>query len=158
MIDLLTRKQLIGLAGLGSALLLAGAFVFQALGYAPCAMCLWQRWPHAVAVGLGAVGFVFPIGMVALAGVLSAASSAALGVYHTGVERNWWEGPATCASASPTGLSPEELLEQIMTAPLVRCDEVAWQMLGLSMASWTALASLGLAAIWLTALRRPRAD
>jgi len=150
----MTRTQLIGLAGLGSALLLGGAFVFQALGFAPCPLCLWQRWPHAVAVALGAVGMMFPVGAIALAGAASAAASAGLGIYHTGVERTWWEGPATCASASPAGLSPEELFEQIMTAPLVRCDEVAWELLGLSMASWNALASLVLAGLWLAALRR----
>ncbi|MEM6376516.1 MAG: disulfide bond formation protein B, partial [Pseudomonadota bacterium] len=127
---------------------------FQAMGYAPCAMCLWQRWPHAAAIGLGLLGAIFPFGLVAVAGAISAATSVGLGVFHTGIERAWWEGPATCNSASPAGLSPEALLEQIMTAPLVRCDEVAWQMLGLSMASWNALASAGLAALWIIALRQ----
>lgn len=51
-------------------------------------------------------------------------------------------------------MSTDELMEQIMSAPLVRCDEVAWQMLGLSMASWNMLASLLLAVFWLMALRR----
>ncbi|MEM6579251.1 MAG: disulfide bond formation protein B [Pseudomonadota bacterium] len=150
----MTRRQLIGLAGLGSALLLAAAFAFQALGYAPCAMCLWQRWPHAVAAALGALGFVLPASVIVLAGAASVATSAGLGLFHTGVERSWWDGPATCGAASPSGMTPEQLMEQIMSAPLVRCDEVAWQFLGLSMASWNAVASLALVALWLMALRR----
>jgi disulfide bond formation protein DsbB len=48
------------------------------------------------------------------------------------------------------------MLDRILAAPVVRCDEVAWEMLGLSMASWNALASFALAAVWLVALK-PRA-
>ncbi|MEM9499947.1 MAG: disulfide bond formation protein B, partial [Pseudomonadota bacterium] len=66
----------------------------------------------------------------------------------------WWDGPATCTTAGTDGLSADELFEQIMNAPLVRCDEVAWDMLGLSMATWNALASLGLAVLWAMAVRR----
>jgi disulfide bond formation protein DsbB len=35
----------------------------------------------------------------------------------------------------------------------VMCDEVAWEMFGLSMASWNGLACLALAVIWFTAMR-----
>lgn len=150
----MTRDTLILLAALGSAALLAGAFAFQYIGgLAPCALCLWQRWPHAAAIGFGAIGLAFPSALVALAGAASAAASGAIGLYHTGVERDWWEGPTTCTSAGVAGLTPEELLERIMAAPLVRCDEVAWQMFGLSMASWNALASFALVAVWLVAAR-----
>jgi disulfide bond formation protein DsbB len=41
-----------------------------------------------------------------------------------------------------------------MAAPIVRCDEVPWEMLTLSMASWNAIASLALAALWLAAAAR----
>ena len=97
--------------------------------------------------------FALPILPILIIGALSALSTSALGVFHTGVERGWWEGPSTCTSSGSNGLSTEELFEQIMTAPLVRCDEVAWQMLGLSMASWNALIALGLALVWLRAAR-----
>ncbi len=50
--------------------------------------------------------------------------------------------------------SAEDLLGQIMAAPLIRCDEVAWSLMGLSMASWNALLSFALAAIWIAAARR----
>jgi disulfide bond formation protein DsbB len=48
-------------------------------------------------------------------------------------------------------LSADELFDKIMNAPLIRCDEVAWSMLGLSMASWNAIIALVLAAIWVKA-------
>ena len=152
----MSRRSLMLLAAAGSAALLLGAFAFQHLGgMAPCKLCLWQRWPHAVAVALGAVAVLAPLALVAVLGALAAAATGAIGVYHTGVERGWWEGPATCSAQPIGGLSPQELLDQILAAPVVRCDEVPWEMLGLSMASWNAVISFALAALWLyAALRR----
>lgn len=150
----MTRTQLVLLAALGSAALLAGAFLFQAVGYAPCKLCLWQRWPHAAAVAIGVVAVALGYRALAYLGALAALATAALGLYHTGVERNWWEGPTTCTSGSIEGVDPEALLDQILAAPMVRCDEVAWQLMGLSMASWNAVASLVLVFIWIAAARR----
>jgi disulfide bond formation protein DsbB len=150
----LARHQLIVVAAGGSAALLLAAFAFQHVGgMAPCSLCVWQRWPHAVAVACGAVALFALPRVMALAGMLAALATAAIGGYHTGVERGWWDGPATCSSSGMSGLSTDALFERIMAAPLVRCDEVAWQMLGLSMASWNMILALGLAAIWLMALR-----
>jgi disulfide bond formation protein DsbB len=141
------------LAAGGSVALLAGAFIFQALGYPPCALCLWQRWPHAAAIAIGGLSLLLPYAALPIAGALAALATSGVGLYHTGVERTWWEGPTTC-TASPLGqLSPQELMEQIMTAPLIRCDEVAWSFVGLSMASWNAILSLALAGLWLAAAR-----
>ncbi len=152
------RPFLILAAG-GSLLLLMGAFGFQHYGgLAPCKMCLWQRWPHAMAIilGLGALllGNARLYKPLCYAGALVAMTTAAIGIYHTGVERNWWEGPTSCTSGGVGGVSAQDLLEQILAAPLIRCDEVAWEMLSLSMASWNALLSLILAGLWIMAARR----
>ena len=151
----MTRTQLILLATLGSAALLAGAFVFQAFGYAPCHLCVLQRWPHAAAIVIGALALALGWLLLPMLGAGAALAAAGLGIYHTGVERHWWQGPTTCTSGSVAGLDPKVLLDQILAAPIVRCDEVAWQLLGLSMASWNALASLVLVFIWIAAARRP---
>ena len=67
----LTRRVLIALAAGGSAVLLAAAFLFQALGWAPCAMCLWQRWPHGAAIGAGVLVLALgPLALLGLAGAL----------------------------------------------------------------------------------------
>ncbi|MEO0371268.1 MAG: disulfide bond formation protein B [Pseudomonadota bacterium] len=150
----MTRQALTSLAAFGSAALLGGAFLFQALGYAPCPMCLWQRYPHAIAIGIGALAFFLPGRMLPLLGAAAALVTSGIGVFHTGVERGWWEGPSTCSSQPIGGLSSEDLLDQIMNAPLVRCDEVAWALGGLSMASWNAILSFGLAMIWILAATR----
>jgi disulfide bond formation protein DsbB len=152
----MSRNTLIALAAAGSAALLLAAWTFQYFGYAPCKLCIWQRWPHGAAVAIGVAALLLRGPLLPLLGALAAAVTAGVGVFHTGVERGWWEGPSTCTSGSIGGLSPEQLMEQIMAAPLVRCDEVAWELLGLSMASWNALASAGLVLLWLAAAARSR--
>ncbi|MGY6547540.1 MAG: disulfide bond formation protein B [Roseinatronobacter sp.] len=147
------RRQVQIIALAGSFGLLLAAFAFQYIGgMAPCPLCIWQRWPHLVALtGAGALVLGGPV--FALIGAVGAAVSGGIGVYHTGVERSWWDGPASCAVTDVTGMTPEQLLAQLMAAPVVRCDEVPWEMLGLSMASWNAVASFGIAALWLLSLR-----
>ena len=150
----MTRQFYVFLAAGGSAALLLGAFAFQHIGgMAPCALCIWQRWPHAAAIGLGVLAVVIGGTAFAWLGALAALTTAGIGIYHTGVERDWWEGPATCSGGDIGAMSADELFNQIMAAPLVRCDEVPWEMLGLSMASWNAVVALVLAALWVKAAR-----
>ena len=160
----MSARRLAMLAAGGSAAMLLGAYAFQAAGYAPCRMCLWQRWPHmvAVAAGLGVfslwpgVGGGVLRGLAAI-GLLAALTTAGLGVFHAGVERGWWEGPASCTGAGGlAGLSGADLLS-LEGAGVVLCDEVAWSLAGLSMASWNALLSLALAALWAAAIARAAA-
>ncbi len=147
---ILDQKTLIMLAAAGSAGLLGGAFVFQFLGYAPCEMCLWQRWPHAAAIVIGVAALAAPSALLALLGASAAAITGGLGVYHTGVERAWWEGPTSCTGSG--GMDAGNLLA--MDGPkLVLCDQVAWELFGISMASWNAILSFGLMAIWIMAAR-----
>jgi disulfide bond formation protein DsbB len=146
------------IGALGSAGMLLGALAFQYLGdLAPCPMCIWQRWPHGIAIliGLGAIasggtgrGGQALLGLAALTELIGAG----IGVFHAGVERGLWRGPDTCTSGSIEGLSPDQLLAQIMDAPLVRCDEIEWELFGLSMAGWNAVISFGLAACFAAAL------
>lgn len=154
----MSRSLLIFLAAAGSAALLAGAFAFQYIGgLAPCHLCLLQRYPHGAAVAIGALALLIPgtlLGrMLPWAGAAAALTTAAYGAYHSGVERHWWAGPDTCTSGPIGQLSAKDLLAQIQAAPVVQCDQVAWQMFGLSMASWNMLAALILVAIWVKAAR-----
>lgn len=148
-------KHALLIATIGSAAILLGAFAFQHIGgMPPCKLCLWQRWPHAAAALIGVV--VILTGRIQLAwlGALASLSTAAIGVYHVGVEQGWWEGPTSCTSSGVSNMSSEDLLNQILAAPLVRCDDIAWQMAGISMAGWNAILSLALAALWVMAARR----
>jgi disulfide bond formation protein DsbB len=156
----LGRRPLALAAAAGSLGLLLAAWYYEfVVGLAPCAMCYWQRWPHMAAVAIGVLA-ASPLPRVAgvavgVAGALAATTTAALGLYHSGVERGWWEGPASCTSAGQDlgALSGEALLSTETAVPLVLCDEIAWTFLGLSMANWNALASAVLAALWLGSAR-----
>ena len=151
----ITPKRLVIAAGLGSAALLIAALGFQYIGgLAPCKMCLWQRYPHVAAVFVAALFFVFKYRSVAALGAGASLATAGIGFYHAGVELSWWEGPNSCTSGAIGGMSTEDLINQIMAAPMVRCDEIPWALWGLSMAGWNALMSLALAGLWMMALLR----
>ena len=142
------RRHALGPA-LGSLLLLLGALAFQYVGgLAPCHLCVLQRWPHGIAVALGLIILAWPRRWLALVAGLVVLAGAGTGVYHVGVERGWWQGPTTCTAPAPGDVAPGELLDQILATPVVLCDQVAWSMLGISMAGWNAILSLGLAWLW----------
>jgi len=153
--NILTRRNLVLLATAGSMAMMLGAWGFQYLGdMAPCKLCYWQRYPHYAAVVIGVLALVLHGRTLPVLGGMAALTTACLGVYHSGVERHWWTGPTSCTSSGVTGVSADDLFNQIMAAPLVRCDEVAWEMFTLSMASWNAIASFGLALVWALAATR----
>jgi disulfide bond formation protein DsbB len=136
-------------AAAGSAFLLVAAFAFQHIGgLAPCPLCILQRWPHAVAVALGLALMAWPRREIALLGSLTMLVGAGVAAYHVGIELHWWTGPTTCVAPNVSDVRPEELLARILEAPVVRCDEIAWSFLGLSMAAWNGLASAALAFLW----------
>lgn len=133
------RARLIALAV--PAALLGGAYVSElGFGLYPCEMCWWQRWPHFAALGLAALAFAVPPARAwtMLAG-LAILVSGLIGLFHAGVEYGWWEGVTSCAAIlSEEGGNP---LEQIMNTPLVRCDEPAWTLAGISLAGFNFLIS-----------------
>jgi disulfide bond formation protein DsbB len=136
--------------------LLAGALGSQYIGgLHPCEMCYWQRWPHGAAILLAALAFKAPassprsrsLTLLAAAGI---AISGAIGVYHAGVEAGIFEGFTTCTTTR--GMT----LQDIVNAPLVRCDQVQWSLFGISMAGWNALLSLTGAALIAALLLKAR--
>ena len=149
------------LAVLLPAALLAGAWGFQLVGgLVPCEMCLWQRWPHYLALVVALLAFAVPRGgrppLVGLAALLIAASGA-IAVYHAGVEYRWWRGVTECSVTAPlAGATAAERLDAIMHAPLVRCDTPQWTWGGVSLAGLNAIFSLGGALSILLLTRRAR--
>ena len=141
--------------------LLGGALGSQYLGgLHPCEMCYWQRWPHGAAILLAALAFTGPAQsgrprVLTLLAALAIAVSGAIGVYHAGVEAKIFEGFTQC-TAMGKGLSTADLFKQINHAPLVRCDEVQFRFLGISMAGWNAILSLGGAAFILFLSRKAK--
>ena len=123
--------------------LLGGALLSQYVGgLHPCEMCLWQRWPHGFAIVAAALAFLFHADsrnarlLTALAAI-AIAISGAIGVFHAGVELKYWEGLTRCSTGAAMSL------DELMKVPLVRCDQVQFSFLGISMAGWNAILSLG---------------
>ena len=137
-----------GLALLAAAML-AAAWAFELLGgLAPCALCWWQRYAWMAALGPAAAACAAAArapraaAALLLLAALAALAGAGVAAFHVGVEQSWWEGTAACGSALGSGLSAEERLRRILAAPVVRCTDIAWSMLGISMAGWNGLVAL----------------
>jgi disulfide bond formation protein DsbB len=149
------------LAILVPAALLAGAWGSQIWGgLIPCEMCWWQRYAHIAALALALLALLLARtgagrALVALA-ALAILTSGGIGFYHAGVEAHIFKGVTQCTAADTHGTAAE-LIDQIMSAPIVPCDVVQWRFLGLSMAAWNAILSIGfgLSILWLI-LKRPR--
>ena len=147
----LLRMRALG-AMAASAALLLGALGFQYLGgLAPCPLCIDQRWPHAIAIGLGLLLLAWPKRAIAALAGLTVLVGAGIAAYHVGIEQGWWPGPATCTAPEPGAMAPGELLDQILATPVVLCDEIAWSLWGISMAGCNGILSLGIAWLWLRA-------
>jgi disulfide bond formation protein DsbB len=141
-----------------AAATLAGAWYFQlVLDIVPCPLCLEQRYAYYLAVPLGVVVALAAARhaprAVLLGGlaILAAAAlgNAGLGTYHAGVEWGLWQGPTECTGTGPIGNfgSAADLLKRLDTVKVIRCDEVQWRFLGLSLAGYNVLISLLMAAI-----------
>lgn len=161
----LLASRLIALVGLGCLALIAGAWFFEiVVGLRPCKLCLEQRLPHYAAMGLALAGLVLARsprlqGLVLLGLACLMVWSTGLGVYHAGVEWGWFAGPNDCGgAAAPAAAGVQDFMKQLQTTRVVACTEAAWRWLGLSLAGWNALASLGLLGLALRGLvRRSRA-
>jgi disulfide bond formation protein DsbB len=139
-----------------AAATLAGAWFFQlVLDIRPCPLCLEQRYTYYLAVPLGALlawaaarhapRAVLIAGLAVLA--LAALANAYLGAYHAGVEWSFWPGPAECSGPVLDLGQAGSLFDNLDKVKVIRCDEVQWRFLGLSLAGYNALISLAMAAL-----------
>ena len=140
-----------------SAATLAGAWFFQlVLDIRPCPLCLEQRYAYYLAIPLGVLlAFAAARRMRRAAccwpgspfSRLAALGNAWLGAYHAGVEWKFWQGPTDCSGPVVNLGSAGNLLQRLDTVKVIRCDEVQWRFLGLSLAGYNVLISLLMAAI-----------
>jgi disulfide bond formation protein DsbB len=145
-------------------LLLGGALVSQyVFGLHPCEMCMWQRWPHLVAIffALDAIVLRARPSFSALLVVLAALAigvSGSIGLFHAGVEYGWWQGLTAC-STTPIGGNAQDILNSIMATPLTRCDVAPWSLFGISLAGYNGILSLAaMVAIFALLAKRRSAD
>jgi disulfide bond formation protein DsbB len=123
-------------------------------GYPPCELCLKERWayysgiPLAIAamamIGAGRANWAAALMGIAALGFLA---NTGLGLYHAGVEQHWWAGPSECTGGPALSQTPEDLLNALKNQKIVRCDQPALYVLGLSLAAWNVPIGLALAAL-----------
>ncbi len=159
--DRLKRDEPVWLAAgavavIGLATIL-GAWFFQVvMGLPPCPLCLEQRYAYYFSIPLallvllgvshGASGRVLVAALTVIA--LGMLWNAALGAYHAGVEWKFWEGPRDCSGGGLGSLGTAGgLLEKLKDIRVVRCDEIPWSFLGISLAGYNALISFALSLI-----------
>jgi disulfide bond formation protein DsbB len=148
------RNDALAIAVLG-ALTIGGAWIFQAWGYQPCDLCLEQRTAYYVGIPLAVVAALVAVRLPRIVAMIFLAALAliflanmGLAVYHSGVEWKFWQGPTACTGPIDAGpLKAGDLLSQLKSIKVVRCDEVQLRILGLSLANFNVLICAALAAI-----------
>ena len=141
--------QLGAFALLAATAALVAAWGFELIGgYVPCPLCLMQRWAYYISVPALFVALTLltsgkprGAGLIFFLVALAFLSNAGLGVYHAGAEWKFWAGPATCAGGDAVAATAGDLLKQLSTTRVVRCDEAQLRIFGLSFAGWNVVAS-----------------
>lgn len=148
-------KPVLAIAGTSLSLLI-GALAFQYVGgLAPCTLCMWQRYAHLIVLGACVAALLRPTKLFRLTGAASSVGAAAVAGFHVGVEQGWWEGLKTCSGSVEdlAGMTAASLLDFSAQVSGPACSDIAWSMLGISMAGWNMLITLGAGALWFAPLR-----
>jgi disulfide bond formation protein DsbB len=150
----------------GMAIVVGSALGFEHIGgYVPCALCLMQRNPYYIGIGVGLAAILSsilrlpPIVTKLLFVVVAVLMlvGMGLGIYHSGVEWKFWEGPASCTIGATGGDTPVNVLDALNATKAPSCTEATLRVLGLSFAGWNVLTSAALAAIAIWGVFRKRA-
>jgi disulfide bond formation protein DsbB len=162
-LDRITLPMAAGATAIVALATILSALAYEHIGgYTPCALCLIERYAYYVGIPLAAGAFFLgrskPSGLavilLALCG-LGFLINSGIGVYHSGIEWKWWPGPESCSAGTLAPLSGS-LLDALENAKAVSCDDAPWRLFGLSFAGWSALISLGLAALSFLGVRNAR--
>lgn len=141
-------------AGFAAISMLGAAHAFEEFGKLyPCILCLHQREVFWAALSVSVIAIIarhftkspsLERAFNAILAVVFLASAFVAG-FHVGVEQHWWKGIAGCAGGGiiDPSVSIIEALSKPQSAP--SCDDISWQFIGLSMAGWNMIISLGLA-------------
>lgn len=137
-----------------STIALSAAFISEGfLDLEPCILCIYQRYPFALAILIGILGLTLKQNqrIIKPALILCAVNfiaNSAIAFYHTGVEQKWWTSAVEGCSVPLffQDNSEKSLLENLMSAPGGSCSEIPWQdpLLGLSMANYNIALCFGL--------------
>lgn len=140
---------LLAVASIGA---LGSAYTFQYFGYEPCTLCYYQRYPYMAVILFSGLAWLLSrqgnahaklVLLLVATSIAALFLDAGIAAFHVGVEQHWWEGLSTCGGGGGSEASIEQLLQQMQGIKLVRCDEAAWSLFGISMAGYNMLLALG---------------
>ena len=148
--SLFNSRTALVLIALASALALGVAFISQhVFDLPPCDLCIYQRYPYVIAIALCLVTLMPAIQPYAAWALkllaLFLLINSGIATYHVGVEQHWWIGPEGCTGPGGTPQTLDALRAQIAATPVIRCDDIAFSLFGISMAGYNVLFSLALA-------------
>ena len=151
MLKELTRHQILLVIFVITTAILLGAYGFEYMGYAPCELCLMQRYAYYAAIPALFLALVMSSGgksgwaaFLFFLVALTFLANAGLGVYQSGAEWKFWPGPAFCGTEQALTGQAGNLVKELATTKVIRCDEASWRFLGLSFAGWNVLTSLAI--------------
>ena len=128
-----------------SSLMLISAFYLEYFQNAlPCDLCITQRWFHALIISYSLTIIlilkkkIVSNKLVLLGLSITWVASSIAGLYHFGIEMNFWKGPDECSSNIDFS---KDLLTYLLNKSPIKCDEVMFKILGFSLAGWNALIS-----------------
>ena len=73
--------------------------------------------------------------MVYIGVQISSAYGAFYAIWHVGIENKILSGPSECSNGLQLSKNVSELKDQIISKPIVNCEEVLWSFFGISAAS-----------------------
>lgn len=141
----MTNNNIYKISLLASSLMLLSAFYLEYFqGALPCDLCITQRWFHGLIITYSLISIFilekFINVKIFILIVLSFTwlASAIAGLYHFGIEMNFWSGPDDCSSNIDFS---KDTLTYLLNKSPIKCDEIMFKILGLSLAGWNALLS-----------------
>ncbi len=145
----LSSQQAAALVLAASVLVVGTAVASQYIGgLEPCILCYYQRYPWYAVIAVAILALVLPgkprATLLCVCALLFV-GGAGIAIYHVGVEHKVFAGPAACGSVTITGQSIDALRAQLIGKPIVRCDQPAWMLFGITMAGYNLVASAAMA-------------
>ena len=138
-------KNIFKISFLISSLMLLSAFYLEYFHNAfPCDLCITQRWFHALIISYSLIAIFisksrfFTNKLILIGLSITWIASSVAGLYHFGIEMNFWKGPDECSSAIDFS---KDTLTYLLNKSPIKCDEIMFKILGLSLAGWNALLS-----------------
>jgi len=129
---------------ISTTMLLSALYLQYFKNLPPCDLCITQRWFHVLILLYSLTIYIIikiknlPLTLVLLGLVVVWLFSGLAGMYHFGIELKLWNGPEACSSNLTFS---KDLLNYLLNKSPIKCDEIIFSILGISLAGWNAIIS-----------------